>query len=815
MKVLKFGGSSVGSVEGLHNIKRIVESSDEKCIVVVSALRGITDFLLDVGRSASLSNKNYKIDYEKLLTVHNSMVDKVIDGEEKRETVKKELKIILSELKKLLKGVYLIKDFSDRISDIIISCGERMSSIIVANLINDATLYDATEFIKTERDLNGKNVLSFNETNRLIKETFSNITGTPVLGGFISKDKENGNITNLGRGGSDYTASLIAAALDASVLEIWTDVDGFMTVDPRAVAEARPIEQLSYIEATELCNFGAKVLFPPTIYPVYQKNIPILIKNTFNPSGKGTLISKKNSNTSDSLIRGISSIRDICLITFHGLGMVGVVGVNYRIFKALAKNGISVFLVAQASSENSTSIGVISADLELACKVLDEEFSRDIDRGEISRAIAERGLSTIAVVGENMKNNIGVMGKLFGTLGENGISVIACAQGGFQTNISFIISSKDLPKALNVIHERFFSPQYKELNLFIAGVGTVGSELISQIDSQQEQLLRNQQIKINIVGIANSHYSLINTSGIDLSNYMKLLQSEGTSHDIESYKNTIISLKLKNTVFVDCTNSEVISDIYSELLDNKISIVTANKTAASADYNKYLSLKKSALLHDVKFLYETNVGAGLPIISTIEELVNSGDKILEIEAVVSGSLNYIFNTISNKVSFSQAVMMAKENGYSESDPRIDLSGKDVLRKLVILSRESGYKTNQEEVEQNQFLPERVMMGTIEEFWVKISQVDEEIEKRRKELEKRDRKWRYIAKLENGKCSVGLSEIDIAHPFYNLEDSNNMFIVKTERYNKLPLIIKGYGAGGKVTAAGVFGDILKVAKGCSR
>ena len=575
------------------------------------------------------------------------------------------------------------------------------------------------------------------------------------------------------------------------------------------ISTAYTISELSYVEATELCNFGAKVVYPPTIYPVCHKNIPILIKNTFNPEAPGTII-KQEVDSGSKAIKGISSINDTTLITVTGLGMVGVIGVNFRIFKALAQNGISVFMVSQASSENSTSIGVRNQDAALACEVLNEEFAKEIEMGEISPVVAEMNLATIAIVGENMKHTPGIAGKLFGTLGRNGISVIACAQGASETNISFVVEAKSLRKSLNVIHDSFFLSEYQVLNLFICGTGTVGGSLIEQIRCQQQKLMQERGLKLKVVGIADGHRALFTRAGIDLASYREEMEEKGIPSSAAVLHDEIIGMNIFNSVFVDCTASAEVASLYKEFLMHNISVVAANKIAASSDYSIYSELKQIARRRGVKFLFETNVGAGLPIINTINDLINSGDKILKIEAVLSGTLNYIFNKISADVPFSQTIKMAQEERYSEPDPRIDLSGKDVIRKLVILAREAGYKLEQTDVEKHLFVPSDFFEGPLEEFWKKVPSLDADFEARRRKLESENKRWRFVAKLENGKGSVSLQEVDSKHPFYGLEGSNNIILLTTERYKEYPMMIQGYGAGASVTAAGVFADIMSIA-----
>lgn len=807
MKVMKFGGSSVGSVNSILSVKKIVEAVEEPVIVVVSALGGITDKLINTSKMAADGDAAYEKEYRDIVNRHIEMVYTVIPAGDKRSELLDKVNELLNELKDIFQGIYLIRDLSPKTSATIVSYGERLSSLIVATLITDAKWFDSRMFIKTEKK-HSKHILDSDLTTTLVKETFDEIPKVSLVPGFISTDKNTGEITNLGRGGSDYTASIIAAALDADILEIWTDVDGFMTADPRVISSAYVINELSYVEAMELCNFGAKVVYPPTIYPVCHKNIPILIKNTFNPDAPGTIIKQQVSDV--KAIKGISSINDTSLITVTGLGMVGVIGVNYRIFKALAQNGISVFMVSQASSENSTSIGVRNEDAPLACEVLNQEFAKEIEMGEISPVTAEKDLATIAIVGENMKHTPGIAGKLFGTLGRNGISVIACAQGASETNISFVVEAKSLRKSLNVIHDSFFLSEYQVLNLFICGTGTVGDSLIKQISGQQQKLMQERGLKLNVVGIANGHQALFNRDGIELANYRTLLDEKGGASSPQIIRDEIVGMNIFNSVFVDCTANAEVAELYKDFLTNNISVVAANKIAASSSYANYSELKQIARKRGVKFLFETNVGAGLPIIKTMNDLINSGDKILKIEAVLSGTLNFIFNKISADIPFSETIRMAKEEGYSEPDPRIDLSGKDVIRKLVILAREAGYRLEQEEVEKHLFVPNEFFDGSLDDFWKNIPSLDTDFEARRKQLEEQGKHWRFVAKLENGKGIVSLQEVEKTHPFYNLEGSNNIILLTTERYNEYPMMIQGYGAGASVTAAGVFADIIGIA-----
>lgn len=809
MKVLKFGGTSVGSVESILSLKAIVEkeAQEQPIIVVVSALGGITDKLIATSVLAQKGDEAWKDEFQAMVERHHKMIDTIITDPRKREQLFNIVDSLFEQLRSIYFGVYLIHDLSKKTQDAIVSYGERLSSNIVATLVQGAKWYDSREFIKTMRK-NHKNTLDSELTNRLVRRTFSDLQRISLVPGFISKDRDTDEITNLGRGGSDYTAAIIAAALDADILEIWTDVDGFMTADPRVIKTAYTIKELSYIEAMELCNFGAKVVYPPTIYPVCVKNIPIRVKNTFNPDSEGSIIKQKVANN-DKPIKGISSINGTTLITVAGLSMVGVIGVNRRIFTALADNGISVFMVSQASSENSTSIGVRDQDAAEAVEVLNGEFAKEIETGAMFPMHAESGLATIAVVGENMKHVPGIAGKLFGTLGRAGISMIACAQGASQTNISFVVKSEHLRKALNAIHDSFFLSEYKVLNLFVCGVGTVGGQLLEQIHDQYEELKRTKRLKLNVVGIATSKKALFNRDGIDLANYRELLADAPESND-KKLRDAIIEINCFNSVFVDCTASKDVAEIYQPLLEHNISVIAANKIAASSSYEKYALLKETALARGVFFRYETNVGAGLPIIGTINDLRNSGDVILKIEAVLSGTLNFIFNELSADVTMSEAVRRAKEQGYSEPDPRIDLSGKDVIRKLVILAREAGYKVEKTDVEKHLFIPDEFFEGSIEEFWKNLPQLDADFETRRKQLDAEGKRWRFVATFDHGKLSVALKEVDSTHPFYNLQGSNNIVALTTERYREYPMLIQGYGAGASVTAAGVFANIMSIA-----
>ena len=807
MKVLKFGGSSVATAENILRVKSIVDKLDDTSVIVVSALGGVTDELIKTSQLASAADESYKDHLTALRTRHWAACDELVEKGPRNDKLKAEVNALLDELEGICRGVFLLKVIPETTRDQIVSFGERLSSIIVAAAMDRAEQYNALDFIRTKDGL-----VEFNETNRLIRERFKDYnekSPVAIVPGFIARNLS-GDISTLGRGGSDYTASILAAALDASVLEIWTDVDGFMTADPRIIRTSYVIDELTYEEATELCNFGAKVIYPPTVYPVCIKQIPIRVKNTFNPDAPGTLIHTPDKlRPSNQIIKGISSIDNISLITLSATSMVGIVGVDRHIFTALADKNISVFLVSQSASETGISIGVSSADAALACEVLAETFAGAISSGAVNPVKREDELAAVAIVGENMKHHCGIAGKLFSTLGRNGISIIALAQGASESNISFVVERKFLRKSLNVIHDGFFLSEFQELNLFVCGIGTVGSKLIEQIASQQEKLKNENNLKINIVGIARSSKAIFDRNGIDLASWREALQN-GEDINPARLKEEVIGMNIFNSVFVDCTASADIAALYEDFFNHGVNVVAANKIAASSDYENYHRLKETARARGVKYLFEANVGAGLPIINTIGSLRKSGDRIQKIEAVLSGTLNFIFNTISADIPFSTAVQMAKEQGYSEPDPRIDLSGTDVIRKLVILSREAGYEVNQEDVEANLFIPSEFFHCSLDEFWKKLPTLDADFEARRQRLEADGKRWRFVATMEAGRCSVALKAVSSDNSLYVLDGSNNIVLLTTERYHNHPMLIQGYGAGADVTAAGVFADIISIA-----
>ena len=804
MKILKFGGTSVGSAENIKRISEIVLVQQDKIIVVVSALGGITDLLLGVARKAA---SGIKVNGE-LIAIrvrHEEIIDTLFSVENSVKTIDS-IKPLFDELEKIVQGVTLIGELTPKTLDKILGFGERFSSLLISNYLN-VPLIDSMSVIKTDRNF-GKANVDFDLTYQLILEASLKIDQFAVAPGFISSATD-GSMTTLGRGGSDYTAALFAAAVNATQLEIWTDVDGFMTADPRVISKAYTIPMLTYSEAMELSHFGAKVIYPPTILPVYQKNIPIHIKNTLNPQGDGTLISQSETTAKDHPIKGISSISGISLFTIQGLGMVGVTGISMRLFGALARKEINVILISQASSENSISFAIDSYFSEIANEAISFEFEREIASGRISKLTCENELSIVAIVGENMKHSAGIAGKLFHTIGKNGINVVAIAQGASEQNISWVVKNTDLRKTLNVVHEAFFLSPFVELNIFLVGIGTVGRDLLDQIGRQQEKLKKEHRLKLKLAGVANTRKMVFDREGIDVLTIKNKINQSEVKSDMKLFCKTMVEMNMFNSVFVDCTADEKVANHYLFALENFISVVAANKVAASSEYSRYRELKEMAAKHGVKFLFETNVGAGLPLISTINDLMHSGDRIVRIEAVLSGTLNYIFNTLSKDIPFSKAVRMAKEMGYAEPDPRIDLSGIDVIRKLVILARESGYRIEKEDVENNSFIPQKYFNSSMEEFWGTITEMDEVFEKQRLILESKRQKWRFIGLMNEGKASVSLVVVDPGHPFYDLEGSNNILLLTSERYNEYPMLIKGYGAGAAVTAAGVFADLIKV------
>ncbi len=803
MKVLKFGGTSVGTAENIRKVKSIVDGQNCDVIVVVSALGGITDKILNAARNASVGAGDFHKELAEIKTRHEDVIQSLFNG---TGSIKNVVTGLLDELEQILTGITLVGELTSKTLDRIAGIGERISSNIVAQYIG-AERFDSSEFIRTDSNF-GKAAVDFNVTNKNIETLFAGFKGVAVVPGFISKNIK-GEFTTIGRGGSDYTAAIISAALNVEILEIWTDVNGFMTADPRIISKAYTIPELTYSEAMELSHFGAKVIYPPTILPVYKKGIPILIKNTFEPENPGTRITSVVENGMDRIIKGISSISGIALVTLQGIGMVGVTGISMRLFTALARENVNVILISQASSENSISIAIEENAVEIARNAIQTDFEKEILNSQINKISIETDLSIVAIVGENMKHSTGIAGKLFSTMGKSGVNIIAIAQGASELNISWVVRNDVLRKTLNVVHESFFLSENIELNVFLMGIGTVGGNLLQQLQKQQERLLKEKHLKIKLTGVANSRKMIFNREGIEIATFRENLEKSDKISSLQGFTNEIKEMNIYNSVFVDCTASDVVATIYKDILRSNVSIVTANKAAASSDYKNYAEIKKIAKQKGVKFLFETNVGAGLPIINTLNDLVNSGDKILKIEAVLSGTLNYIFNTISSEIPLSKTIKMAKDEGYSEPDPRIDLSGVDVARKVLILARESGYPIEMEDIRINRFIPDSYFTGSLDDFWINISQLDNEFEEKRKILATENKRWRFVARFENQIAEVGLQEVDPKHPFYDLEGSNNLVMYTTERYNQFPMLIKGYGAGASVTAAGVFADLIKV------
>jgi aspartokinase/homoserine dehydrogenase 1 len=806
MKVLKFGGTSVGSTENIRIVGKILEEQQQDCVGVISAFGGVTDQIIRTAMLASERDPAFRKELNAIRERHVVGVNDLFRGETRDFTLK-EVESMLHEFQEMLQGVALLQDLSSKTLDFLLSFGERLAATILARYVKDAVYMDARKLVRTDSQF-GKATVHYEVSNKKIREKLGHITSIAVVPGFIASD-EQGRTTTLGRGGSDYTAAIIAAALDAEVLEIWTDVDGFMTADPQIVPKAYPVECMTYEEAMELSHFGARVIFTPTLSPAYRGNIPIRVKNTFNPGGSGTLISGESTCGESELIKGISSIDEIALVTVKGTGMVGKIGTSSRVFSSLARYDVNVILITQASSEMTISFAVSPIDAAIAEEALHEEFQLEIDHRKEMEIEVLSDLSIIAIVGEGMRHTPGISAILFRSLGRNGISVIATAQGSSELNISVVIEHRSLKKALNVIHEGFFLSKYRELHLYLAGLGNVGQKLLLQLEKQQEKLIGSHKLKVNLVGIANSRKMVIDPDGIDPATFRERLE-KGTETDLDRMVSEIGELNLRNSVFIDCTASEEVAMCYTSLFDAYVSVVTANKIACSSSYALYSSLKEKALHKGVRFSFETNVAAGLPVINTINDLIRSGDRILKLEAVVSGTLNYIFNIMSKEVPLSRAIRMAMEEGYSEPDPRLDLSGTDVKRKLLILARESGYVLEEGDIEVMPFLPERLFEGSLEEFWKNVAELDGEFEARRKKLEASGLKWRYLAILEHGKGKIGLMEVDRSHPVYPLEASNNIILITTDRYRELPLIVKGYGAGAEVTAAGVFADVIRVA-----
>ncbi|WP_149276350.1 bifunctional aspartate kinase/homoserine dehydrogenase I [Pareuzebyella sediminis] len=811
MKVLKFGGTSVANANTIFSVKDIVaQTAADKIIVVVSAFGGITDLLLQGARQAAQQDETYKSVLQEIEDRHLSTAKELIAINAQSKVLSK-VKSELNTLETLLDGAYLIGEITPKLSDKIVSYGELLSSYIISEYLIqenlDARQVDSRTIIKTD-DINGRATVDFKLTNDNCVHFFSEVPQSiVVMPGFIASSK-NGNSTTLGRGGSDYTAAIIAAALDAEVLEIWTDVSGMYTANPKLVKQAKAIPHISFEEAMELSHFGAKVLYPPTIQPVLAKGISIHIKNTFQAEDAGTLITK-SKNEKGKTVRGITHVGDMALLSLEGPGMVGIPGISKRFFEVLSQAGISVVFITQASSEHSICVGISASDIEYAVKTVNSAFEYEIERGRIKPVIAEKELAIIALVGDNMKHHQGLSGKMFSTLGRNNVNIRAIAQGASERNISAVIDQNDVKKALNSLHEEFFEENVKQLNLFVMGVGNVGSKFLAQLQQQRSFLKENLKLNLRVIGISNSRTMVFDEGGISLKNWEELL-SEGQKADKAEFFEIVKRLNYRNSIFVDNTASAEVASTYDRYLGHSISVVTCNKIACSADYDNYRKLKALAREFNAPFLFETNVGAGLPIIDTLKHLIASGDKVLKIQAVLSGSLNFVFNNFNDSTTFYEVVRRAQEEGYTEPDPKIDLSGIDVMRKILILARESGNQLEIEDIENQAFLPEESLATeTNDEFFISLKKYENDFQQVYSEAVEADSKLKYVAQYENGKASVGLQKIPRGHDFYNLEGSDNIVLFYTERYPDQPMIIKGAGAGAEVTASGIFADIIRI------
>ncbi len=812
MQVLKFGGSSVANAANINKVIAIIKEKvkEDTTVVVVSAFGGITDILLQCSQLAAEGHETYKEKLHEAELRHLNTVKELITITQ-QSAVLSLVKTLCNEIEDICTGIFLLKELSERTKDRIVSYGEILSSkIITAKLNTDEVACEwvnATQLITTNANY-GAAVVDFAVTNKKIANHFKTTSSRLfMMPGFIASDT-NGVNTTLGRGGSDYTAAIVAAALNVKVLEIWTDVSGMMTADPRLVTNVKIIPEISYQEAMELSHFGAKVIYPPTIQPVRGKGIPTWIKNTFAPEDSGTVIQKESDNNGNS-IRGISSINSIALLSLEGSGMVGIPGFSKRLFEALAVKKINVILITQSSSEHSICVGIDAANADQAQRIIDETFAYEIETKKVDPIIVEKDLAIVALVGDNMKSHPGISGKMFGNLGRNGVNVRAIAQGSSERNISAVIAAPDVKKAINVLHEEFFETVYKEINLFIAGVGNVGGKLVAQILQQQQYLLKNLHLKINVVGLCNSKKMLFKDEGIDLNKWKELLLSEGEAMNMQQFINSIQLKNLRNSVFADVTANEMVATCYEELLQKSISVVACNKIACSSSFEYYKKLKNLSREFNAQFLFETNVGASLPIIGTLNDLLRGGDKINKIQAVLSGTLNFVFNNYDGKKSFATIVKQAQDEGYTEPDPRLDLSGKDVMRKIMILAREAGNVMEMEEIANNSFMPAACMVGSVEDFYKSM----EEHEGHFKKLfdAAGTDKLKFVASFENGNASVGLQHIGLQHDLYHLYGKDNIVLFYTNRYVEQPLVIKGAGAGADVTASGVFGDIIKASR----
>lgn len=812
MQVLKFGGSSVANADNINKVVAIVQNAlqRDKTVVVVSALGGVTDSLLKAGAMAAAADEAYK-DVLGLIEHRHLEAVKALVPVAKQSSVLSWVKQRCNEIEDICNGVFLLGELSGRTRDRIVSFGELISSQIVASRFKavgiEAAWKDARELIKTDSS-HGYAAVDFAATDNNIQNYFSGAAESLfIVPGFISSNAE-GVTTTLGRGGSDYTAAIFAGALNAKLLEIWTDVSGMMTADPRLVPNAKILPHISYQEAMELSHFGAKVIYPPTIQPVMNKSIPVWIKNTFEPTAHGTVIEnevRKNGNN----IRGITSINKIALLSLEGSGMVGIPGFSKRLFEALANEQINVILITQGSSEHSICVGIDEAFAAAAKGCIDRAFAYEIENGKVEPLAVEHGLSIVALVGDNMKSHPGVSGKMFGAIGRNGVNIRAIAQGSSERNISAVIAATDVKKAINVLHEEFFETTYKQLNLFIAGTGNVGSKLLAQLDQQQKYLQEHLRLQVRVIGIGNSKKMAFNDEGINLKNWKEALEN-GEAMDLDLFVEHVRSRNLRNSVFADVTANDKVAKCYEPLLEKSISVVACNKIACSSAYAYYKKLKDLAREYNAYFLFETNVGAGLPVIGTLNDLMRSGDAVTSIEAVLSGTLNFVFNNYNGGKSFAEVVKQAQDEGYTEPDPRLDLGGTDVMRKIMILARESGERLEMDDITNTTFMPPSCMTGTVADFYKEMANQEAHFKKIYEEAKKAGKKLKFVAKYANGKASVGLQHIDPQHDFYHLYGKDNVVLFYTKRYVDQPLVVKGAGAGAEVTASGVFADIIRAA-----
>jgi aspartokinase/homoserine dehydrogenase 1 len=813
MQVLKFGGSSVANAGNIKKVMDVVKGkiASDKTIVVVSALGGITDLLLQCSKLASEGNETYKEQLAEIEQRHLEAARELIPIHH-QSSVLSFVKTQCNEIEDICNGIFLLKELSERTKDRMVSYGELLSSKIIASALQAENIethwVDAGKLIITNSDF-GNAAVNFPATNKNIEQYLNeHPAGLYLVPGFIASNEQGIN-TTLGRGGSDYTAAIFAAALNAAILEIWTDVSGMMTADPRLVSNAHIIPQISYQEAMELSHFGAKVIYPPTIQPVMSKGISVWIKNTFAPADEGTVIQQQVSEN-DSSVTGISSINNIALISLEGSGMIGIPGFSKRLFAALASKKINVILITQSSSEHSICVGIEAVNVIAAKTAIDEAFAYEIELKKVEPLSVESNLSVVALVGDRMKSHTGISGRLFSALGKNGVNIRAISQGSSERNITAVINSADVKKAINVIHEAFFEKEIKEVNVFIAGVGNVGSKLLAQINQQQEYLLNNMQLKIKIAGIANSKKNYIDEEGVNLNDWEALLAS-GKPSGIEEFIKIIQQKNLRNTVFADVTANDTVATVYDSLLQKSIAVVACNKVACSSSYSYYKKLKQLSREFNTSFLFETNVGASLPIIGTLNDLLRSGDNIHRMDAVLSGTLNFVFNNYDGKTSFASVVRQAQAEGYTEPDPRLDLSGKDVMRKIMILAREAGQTMEMEEISNNSFMPEACMQGSVEDFYKSMEEHEPHFKKILDEATAAGCKLKFVASYKDGKAATGLQHIDPQHDFYHLYGKDNIVLFYTDRYTDQPLVIKGAGAGAALTASGVFADIIRTSK----